>query len=136
MLVFCKFHGNKARGSRLLWKTDNRAAQAWVERSMSSSSAAQTALLAVTILTLQLQFDLVDVMLIPGTSMGNVDSLSRGYATDLDSSLFVDAQVNCPEIVELFSWCNPTINRNMEDHLLVFEKVSAVINLFIKKYVL
>ena len=103
---------------------------------MSSSSAAQTALLAVTILTLQLQFDLIDVVLIPGTSMGNVDSLSRGYTTDLDLSLFIDAQASCPEIEEIFSWCNPTINRNMEDHLLVFEKVSAVINRFVKRFVL
>ena len=113
MLVFCMFKGEKARGSHLLWKTDNRAAQAWVERSMSSSSAAQTALLAVTVLTLQLQFDLVDVVLIPGISMGNVDSLSRGYATDLDPSLYIDVQLLCPEIKELFLWCNPTFNRNL-----------------------
>jgi hypothetical protein len=135
ILVFCMFKGKSARGSRLLWKTDNRAAQAWVERSMSSSSAAQTALLAVTILTLQLQLDLVGVMLIPGISMGNVDSLSRGYATDLDPSLCVDVQLRCPEVVQLFSWCNPTINRNLEDHFLVFENVSAIINKFIFKHV-
>jgi hypothetical protein len=136
ILVFCVFNGKKARGSRLLWRTDNRAAQAWVEKSMSSSSAAQTALLAVTVLTLRLHFDLVAVSLIPGVSMGNVDSLSRGYATSLDSSLFIDMQHRCSELDELFLWCDPTVNRNLEDHLLVFEKVSAVINIFLSKHVL
>ena len=136
ILVFCVFNGSGARGSRLAWRTDNRAAQAWVERSMSSSSAAQTALLAVTILTLRLRFDLVDVSLIPGVSMGNVDSLSRGYATDLDPLLFIDMQHGCPALHELFSWCDPTINRNLEDHLVVFEKVSAVIDNFLSVHVL
>ena len=130
------FNGSKARHSRLLWKTDNRAAQAWVERSMSSSSAAQTALLAVTVLTLRLKFDLVGVTLITGVSMGNVDSLSRGFATDLDPSLFIDLQYRCPELDELFLWCDPTVNRNMEDHLLVFDKVSIVIDKFLSNHVL
>ena len=68
--------------------------------------------------------------------MGNVDSLSRGYVTDLDPSLYIDMQQGCPAVHELFSWCDPTVNRNLEDHLLVFEKVSVVINLFVKKNVL
>ncbi len=102
---------------------------------MSSSSVAQSALLAVTILTLYLQFDLVEVTLIPGVCMGNVDFLSRGYVTDLDSSLTVDMQNCCPEVIELFSWLNPTINCNLEDHLVVFEKVSFLINSFILRYV-
>ena len=136
ILVFCAFTRSGVRGSRLAWRTDNRAAQAWVEGSMSSSPAAQTALLAVTILTLRLQFDLVDVSLIPGVSMGNVDSLSRGYATDLDPSLCIDLQHCCPDVHTLFSWCDPTINRNLEDHLLVFEKVSAVVDSFLLVHVL
>jgi len=50
--------------------------------------------------------------------------------------VFVDMQQRCPDLHELFSWCDPTINRNLEDHLLVFEKVSAVVDNFLSNHVL
>jgi hypothetical protein len=127
ILVLCVFRGSAVRGSSLSWKTDNTAALAWVQREMSSSTTAQTTLLAVTVLTLKLQLDIVSVIHIPGSTMGNVDSLSRGYKTSLDPSLYVNMQDSI-ELHTLFTWCDPTKKHSLESHVLMFERVHGVID--------
>ena len=117
-------------GTRLWWRTDNMAAKSWVQENMSSSSFTQTALMAVTILTLPLRLDVTSAEHIPGSTMGAVDSLSRGFETDLDPSKYIPLQDNL-NFLTLFRACDPTVTRDLRCHLVVFEEIHSVLDLFL-----
>lgn len=130
LLVLCVFHGKMERGRRILWRTDNTAAQKWVQCNMSSSTSAQVSLMAVTVLTLRLKLEDTTAEHIPGHTMGYVDDLSRGYETFLDESLYINIKDNS-HILELFQLCDPTVSRDLSDHLVVFENVHRVLDSFL-----
>jgi len=130
LLVVCAFAGPLTPGTCLLWRTDNSAAQAWIERNMCSSSGAQSALLAVTSLQLRLRLDVGHVVHIPGVSMGAVDDLSRDVDVNLKSELLVDLQYMLL-VNRLFTLCDPTVSRGLDDHLSVFENVYGILDSFL-----
>ena len=129
LLVVCVC-GRVKPGSRLWWRTDNMAAKVWVENNMCSSSFTQSALLAVSILSLRLKLDVTSSEHIPGSTMGAVDSLSRDYDIDLDPSLYVDLQYN-PHLLSLFRLCDPTVARDLRCHLVAFEDIHLILESFL-----
>ena len=129
LLLLCKTK-RKVNGSRVLWRTDNTSALSWVERNMSSSVSAQSALIAVTWLTLKLNLDIKQPEHIPGSTMGVVDDLSRGYKHSMPKELEIPLHLDI-KIKQLFAVCDPTKRQNLQEHFIVFEKIQLLIDGFL-----
>jgi hypothetical protein len=130
LLVVCGCCGRIRPGSRLLWRTDNMAAMSWVQNNMCSSSFTQSSLMSVSILSLRLKLDVTSSEHFPGSTMGAVDALSRGYATDLDPSLYFHLQDNV-HLLSLFRLCDPTVTRDLKCHLMVFKEIHSILDSFL-----
>ncbi len=102
-------------GSTVAWNSDNVAAISWVLRHISSSPVAQTTLLAVSWLIIKSQWNVVSATHIPGTTMGDIDSLSRGLTHSLPTHLAVNLQT-VQHVQHLFRLCDPTVSKSVKDH--------------------
>lgn len=120
------------RGCNIHWTGDNVPSLSWVDSNRCKSNFAQRAFIAFTFLCLRFQIQVVEVKHRPGILMGAIDSLSRGYAHDLDPLLFksIDESV---VILRLLAVCNPALllEANLMDHhealLCVFDAISALV---------
>ena len=97
---------------------------------MSSSVSAQSALMAVTWLTLKLNLDIKQPEHIPGSTMGVVDDLSKGYKHSMPKELEIPLHLDI-KIKQLFAVCDPTKRQNLQEHFIVFEKIQLLIDGFL-----
>ena len=68
---------------------------------------------------------------VAGTSMGDIDGLSRDYVlSSLDPSLRIP--MDCyPELTALFSLCDPSIPCSVSDHHVAFLRVHTLLSSFL-----
>jgi hypothetical protein len=111
-VMLCMLH---IRHTHILWRGDNVAALSWARKNCCSSSAAQRAFIAHSWMAILSGNVLVDAIHQAGTTMGDIDGLSRykttqfSAHTDLSPALRVD---------ELFRLCDPTLDeRHLDGHL-------------------
>jgi hypothetical protein len=93
------------RHSNILWRGDNTAALSWARRNSCSSSAAQRAFIAHSWLSLMSGNNIVVAIHQAGTSMGDIDGLSRYKDTDFTSITDISHQLH---VDKLFRLCDPT----------------------------
>ena len=122
------------KGLCIAWQSDNISAISWVLRHVSKSPAAQKTLLAVTWLILRTQFDIVSASHIPGSSMGNVDKLSRDLPHSFTPTLFFNMQSSVPTN-NLMNYCNPLVIQSLEDHLSSLISLCDILFHFTKQFV-
>jgi hypothetical protein len=110
------------RHTNILWRGDNMAALSWARKGSCSSAAAQRAFIAHSWLSLMSGNTVVDAIHQAGTSMGDIDGLSRyretqfTFETDMASQLHVD---------DLFRLCDPTgaNDSHLDDHFACLQRI-------------
>ena len=125
-LVLFKTHFNLPRGARIGVKMDSMSALTWIRKNRAVSQYAHVAFLVYTWVCIITGYEIVETTHIAGKSdeMFDFDALSRNRDTKgVDMSKFVETSV-LPQLNELFTWCDPTVDRTgINDHLSVFEHV-------------
>ena len=64
---------------------------------------------------------------IPGTTMGDIDSLSRGFSHSLPKSLSVNLQ-DALFVQKLFCLCDPTVSKSVKNHMDCLTDMSDVLS--------
>lgn len=101
--------------ANILWRGDNIAALSWARKNSCSSSAAQRAFLAHTWLSLLSGNVIVDAVHQAGSSMGDIDGLSRFKSTAFNADTDVSVKL---EVDALFTFCDPTKDSpSLDGHL-------------------
>lgn len=119
------------RHSSILWRGDNMAALSWARRKSCSSSAAQRAFIAHSWLSLMSGNVIVDAIHQAGTSMGDIDGLSRYRVTEFTSFTDISHQL---KVDELFRLCDPTKNPQdslLEDHFVCLNRIVSCLSVHI-----
>ena len=106
-LVLCWLGINHAR---IEWRGDNMSELSWARRDMCTSSTAQVSFLAHSWLNILSDNEIVSVVHQAGTTMGDIDGLSRFRVTQFEAITDVTAHLRTAS--ELFVLCDPTANRS------------------------
>ena len=113
------------------WVNDNTGAISWVNKHKCSSPASLFACMAVSQINLLTDVWAADAIHIPGSTMGEIDAMSRletqsdpltAFPT-LTPSTFLDLQA--PSILSLFRSCDPALTTS--EHHTIFTDVSVLI---------
>jgi hypothetical protein len=125
-LVLFKTHFNLPRGTRIGVKMDSMSALTWIRKNRAVSQYAHVAFLVYTWVCIITGYEIVTTTHIAGKSdeMFDFDALSRNKETKgVDMTKLVETSF-LPQLNELFTWCDPTVDRTgINDHLSVFEHV-------------
>ena len=97
------------KATHIGWFGDNVSALKWVRSNMTMSRAAQAAFITFSWLKIRSGIDFSFVKHIPGSSMGDVDNLSRFRPTQYDPAFDISEHLNLKEIDKLFVLCNPLV---------------------------
>ena len=106
------------------WFNDNKAAISWAQDNKCNSLAAQFAFTVVTWQLLSSQFTFTEIDHRKGIIMGDIDSLSRGYAHSLDINK--EFRVSASRLVtldKLFFLLDPTKQLDLIDHHAALDTV-------------
>ena len=124
------------------WVNDNTGAISWVNTHKSSSVSSLIACMAVSQINLLTDVWAADAIHIPGSTMGEIDAMSRLEAQSnpvtafptLTPSTFLSLQ--SPTVLSLFARCDPALTAtNPAEHHTLFSDVSALIHDIIHSFV-
>ena len=116
------------------WVNDNTGAIAWVNTHKCKSSSSMFACMAVSQLNLLTDVWAADAIHIPGSTMGEIDAMSRLEAQSdpvtafptLTPATFLSLQ--SPSVLSLFAHCDPALTvSHPAEHHTIFSDVSALI---------
>jgi hypothetical protein len=118
------------RHSNVLWRGDNMAALSWARRNSCSSSAAQRAFIAHSWLSLMSGNVIVDAIHQAGTSMGDIDGLSRYKDTEFTSATDISHQL---QVDDLFRLCDPMTPQDsqLDDHFTCLKRIVSCLSVHI-----
>ena len=125
------------------WVNDNTGAIAWVNTHKCASPSSLFACMAVSQLNLVTNIWAAEAIHIPGSTMGEIDAMSRLEAQSdhlkafptLTPDTFLPLQ--SPLILDLFGQCDPAITATSPaEHHAVFSAVSALIRNIIASFVM
>ena len=133
LLLTLKYKSLRPSAS-ILWTTDSTTALSWAELDKCKTRGGQFAHIAVTCLQRISGLSLHHVELVPGISMGYVDSLSRNKPTpNLSDAMYIDLY-SSKSLRTLFMICNPIIDRTPHSHHSAFQHIHALINSFLNEF--
>ena len=123
------------------WVNDNTGAVSWVNTHKCSSSASAFACMAVSQLNMVSDVWAADAIHIPGSSMGEIDAMSRLEAQSDPLTAFptltpqTHLDLQTPLVCTLFERCNPAIiTSTPAEHHTTFSDVSTLIHAIITSF--
>jgi len=121
------------RGTRILWKGDNKAALSWVNDNKARSASAQASFITYSWILVRSGLVLVPARHEHGAiaEMKDLDDLSRERTVaGLDPDLNVELAAY-DGVDELFALCSPLRDSTvLKDHAILLENISILVNRF------
>jgi hypothetical protein len=107
----------------ITWTGDNTSALSWVTHRKAKSAQTQKSFMAYTWICLRREIDIDVAIHAPGTTMGAIDALSRGYSHNLDKALHWTF-TNRDTIDALFVYIDPS---SRPSHTSTFVHIHALV---------
>jgi hypothetical protein len=115
------------RHKHIQWRGDNVAALSWARKESCRSSATQASFLLYSWISILSGNQLVRADHQAGTSMGDIDSLSRFYETQFSEDTNVSPDLQ--GLDEVFSLCDPTLDSpQLEQHVSLLCRIMRLLH--------